>query len=371
MKVTKKEFGRLANGQKVDLYILRAGDLALSISTLGATWTSLEMPSKKNVFEDILLGFSTLDGYTGLNPYMGATIGRFGNRIGKGIFTLNGKTYELAKNDGPHTLHGGRRGFDKKVWNAESFKTNDGVFVRFELESPDGDENYPGKLCAAVCYGLSNSNELIADYSASVDAPCPVNFTNHAYFNLAGEGNGKITNHELKLFASSYIEVGEDLIPTGKLVPVTGTPFDFTARKKVSRDIEAAGGGYDHCWTIDGERGKLNPCAEVFEETSGRTMKIFATQPGVQFYTGNFLNGIQGKFGSVYNKHSGFCLETQHYPDYHKQIREKCKTCRSNKNPGASKKSSRQGRGDEFERVIATISSLFGNALKFPQNPAD
>ncbi|MDR0472910.1 MAG: galactose mutarotase [Treponema sp.] len=315
MKVTRKKFGHLACGKKVDLYTLKAGDLSFSVSTLGATWTSLEMPSHKNGRDDILLGFSTLTGYTSLNPYMGATIGRVGNRIGDGTFKLGEKIFRLFKNDGNHSLHGGRRAFDKKVWKAESYETRDGVFVQFELDSPDGEESYPGNLHAVVTYGLSESNELIAKYTAAIDASCPVNMTNHAYFNLAGEGKGDILSHELALNASSYLEVNEVLIPTGKLIPVDNGPFDFRTRKKISRDLAAAGGGYDHCFTVDGEAGTLRQCAEVFEETSGRSMKISTTQPGVQLYTGNFLAGLQGKLGSVYHKHAGFCLETQHYPD--------------------------------------------------------
>ena len=314
MKVSKKTFGLLANGKKVHLYTLRAGDLSLSISTLGATWTTLMVPSRKGK-DDILLGFSTLSGYTGVNAYMGNTIGRFGNRIGDGVFSLGGKTYNLNKNDGQHTLHGGRRGFDRRIWDAEIFEEKDGVFIRFELDSPDGEEEYPGNLKAVVSYGLSKSNELTAIYEAKVDALSPVNLTNHAYFNLEGEGKGSILSHELLLHASSYLEVNDVLIPTGKLLPVKGSPFDFRSRKSVKQDLDAAGGGYDHCFAVDGEIGKLRPCAEVFEEHSGRSMKLYTTQPGVQFYTGNFLAGLPGKLGSVYNKHAGFCLETQHFPD--------------------------------------------------------
>jgi aldose 1-epimerase len=223
--------------------------------------------------------------------------------------------YKLYRNDGGHSLHGGRRGFDKLLWKADAYEERDGIFVRFELESPDGDEGYPGKLKAAVSYGLSKSNELIADYQATVDAPSHINLTNHAYFNLAGEGKGDILFHEVTLCSSSYMEVNDALIPTGRLTPVDSGPFDFRRRKPVDRDIAAAGGGYDHCFAVDGAVGELRPCAEVYESGSGRTMKISATQPGVQFYTGNFLENLSGKYGSVYNKHAGFCLETQHLPD--------------------------------------------------------
>jgi aldose 1-epimerase len=315
MKISKKIFGILSSGEKVFLYTLKAGDLSLSISSLGAAWTSLIVPSRKNIKEDVLLGFSTLESYTNKTNYMGATIGRFGNRIGKGVFTLNGKTCNLYKNDGIHTLHGGRAGFDRIVWKADAYEERDGIFVRFELLSLDGDEGYPGKCKATVCYGLTKSNEIVVDYEAKLDAPCPINLTNHSYYNLAGEGKGDILSHEVTLYSSSYIEVDDTLIPTGKLIPVSNTPFDFRSRKPVKRDINAAGGGYDHCFTVDGTAGGLRPAAEVCEPVSGRTMKVFTTQPGIQFYTGNFLDNMPGKMGAVYNKHAGFCLETQHFPD--------------------------------------------------------
>jgi aldose 1-epimerase len=263
----------------------------------------------------VLLGYSTLDGYIQNKPYIGATIGRFGNRIGGAAFSLGGRVYQLYRNDGNHSLHGGRRGFDKLLWQAEAYEEKDGVFVRLELTSPDGDEGYPGRCTAVVSYGLTKSNEIIADYHAKLDAECPVNLTNHAYFNLAGEGAGDILSHEVLLHASSYVAVDENLIPTGKFAAVRDGPFDFRTAKPVNRDIEAAGGGYDHCFVVDGEPGKLRPCAEVSEKSSGRVMRVLTTQPGVQFYTGNFLDDVKGKAGSVYGRHGGFCLETQHLPD--------------------------------------------------------
>ncbi|GHV61664.1 aldose 1-epimerase [Spirochaetia bacterium] len=319
MKVTRKIFGLLSNGEKAHLYTLKAGDLTLSITNLGAAWTSLLIPSKKGKQDDVLLGYSSLGGYCSNKPFLGVTVGRFANRIGGAAFTLDGRPYTLDKNNGENTLHGGRKGFDKLIWKGETYKEKDGVFVRFELESPDGEGGFPGALKAAVSYGLTKSNEIIAGYEARVNAPSPVNLTNHAYFNLAGEGEGDILSHEAALFSSSYVEVNEKFIPTGKLLPVQGGPgtigpFDFRQRKPIGRDIAAAG-GYDHCFVVDGENGKLRPCAEVFEAQSGRSLRVFTTQPGVQFYTGNSLDGVQGKLGSVYNKYSGFCLETQHFPD--------------------------------------------------------
>ena len=319
MKISKKTFGILSNGEKVNLYVLKAGDLTLSLSTLGATWTALELPSRNGGKDDILLGYSSFDGWV-RNKFYGVTVGRFANRIGGSKFTLDGKEYKLFKNNGEASLHGGRVGFSSRLWKAEAYEERDGVFVRFELKSPDGDEGYPGNLRAVVSYGLTKSNEVVADYGAKVDAPSPVNFTNHSYFNLAGEGSGKdVLSTELKLYCSSYIDVDEGLVPTGKILPVKGTPLDFTGKKTIGKDIaELAGtsaGGYDHCFKVDGEEGELRPCAEVFEPVTGRSMKVYTTQPGVQLFSMNGGANMPGKIGSMYGKHSAFCLETQHYPD--------------------------------------------------------
>jgi aldose 1-epimerase len=320
MKISKKTFGVLYNGKKVKIYTLKAGDLSLSITTLGATWTSLVVPSRSRKRDDILLGLPSFDSYC-RNGSFGITVGRFANRIGGATFALNNRRYTLEQNNGENTLHGGdRAAFSRRIWKAEAYEEKDGVFVRFELESPDGDGGFPGTLKAAVSYGLTKSNDVIANYEAKVDAPCPVNFTNHAYFNLAGEASGDILAQELSLNSTSYLEVDKALIPTGKLIPVAGGPFDFNTPKPIGRDLEAAvksgaPGGYDHCFVVDGEAGKMRPCAEARDPASGRTMRIFTTQPGVQLYTGNALNKTPGKIGSVYNKHAGFCLETQHYPD--------------------------------------------------------
>jgi len=324
MKVTKKAFGLLSNGKKVFLYTLKAGDLTLSLSNFGAAWTSLLVPSHKGGKTDVLLGFSGFDGYLNNTPYLGVTVGRFANRIGDACFILEGKTYRLEKNEGRNTLHGGRRGFDKALWDAVSYEERGGVFVRFELDSRDGDCGFPGNVKAAVTYGITKANEVIALYEAKADAPTPINLTNHAYFNLAGEGSGNILSHEVKLDSSAYLEVDDALIPTGNLLPVRGSAFDFREPKPIKRDLKSVYGGsgdasapdgYDHCFIVDGDMGKLRSCAEVFEPDSGLKMKVFTTQPAVQFYTGNMLTGIAGKAGSVYSKHSGFCLETQHFPD--------------------------------------------------------
>ena len=238
---------------------------------------------------------------------------RVANRIGKAGFAIGGKRYALFDNADGNTLHGGRRGFDKRVWEADAYRDGDGVYVTFELRSPDGDEGFPGNLRAAVTYGVTKANEVKADYFAKVDAPSPVNLTNHAYFNLKDEGNGTILDHEAVIYGSSIVATDEAHIPTGRIDPVAGTPFDFSSRKAIGKDIGAVRGGYDHCYVVDGDYGTLRPVAEV--SAGGRTLRLEATQPGVQFYTGNFLDGLCGKPGSVYNKHGGFCLETQHFPD--------------------------------------------------------
>lgn len=315
MKISKKTFGLLSSGKKVYLYTLKAGELSLSLSSFGASLTSLVVPSRNCGKADVLLGYSCLEAYIHNIPYFGVTIGRFGNRIGGGRFSLQGTEYVLYRNEGAHTLHGGRRGFDKLFWKSDAYEDRDGVFVRFELTSPDGDEGFPGTCKAVVSYGLTKTNEVIADYQAHIDAPCPVNLTNHAYFNLAGEGNGDILSHEAAIYADAYVQVDASLIPTGELVPVAGGAYDFRNPKPIKQDFDGVPGGYDHCFVLQGEAGKLRPCAEVYERSSGRSLRVFTTQPGVQFYTGNQIGVVPGKAGSVYTKHSGFCLETQHFPD--------------------------------------------------------
>ena len=317
MKVSEKTFGVLSSGKKVHIYTLKAGDLSLSISSLGATWTSLIVPSGSKVKDDILLGFSSFEGFAN-NAYYGVTVGRFANRIGGARFSLKGKDYSLHKNNGEASLHGGRIGFSRRIWKAESYEEKDGVFVRFELESPDGDEGYPGNLSAVVSYGLTKSNEIVADYEAKVDKMCPVNLTNHAYFNLAGEGSGiDILSTELKLNCNSYVEVDDNLIPTGKILSTENTPLDFKKRKPIGKNILdlPKTEGYDHCFVINGKYGELRPFAEAYEHSTGRCMRGFTTQPGVQLFTGNNISQLKGKNGFIYDKYSGFCLETQHFPD--------------------------------------------------------
>ncbi|MCL2175321.1 MAG: galactose mutarotase [Treponema sp.] len=320
MEIKEKVFGTLSNGKKIKLYTLKAGGMKFSLTDFGAAWTSLLVPSRIGA-DDVLLGYSGLDGYLNNIPYIGVTVGRFANRIKGASFCLNGKTHQLDANEGKNTLHSGRRGFDKLVWKSETYKENEGVYVRFELDSRDGDGGFPGNVNAVVCYGLTKSNEIICDYSVKSDQSCPVNLTNHAYFNLRGEGKGDILSHEALLNCSSYLEVDKAGIPTGRFVSVGGTDFDFHSRRKIRRDknfltsIFKPFKGYDHCFVLDGAHDKLRPCAEVYDPVSARLMKVFTTQPGVQFYTGNKLENVEGKQGSIYGKYSGFCLETQHFPD--------------------------------------------------------
>ena len=320
MGYIKKCFGTLSDGNDVTLFTIEEGELKLSLSSLGAALTSLSVPSREHGTDDILLGFSSFEGYVENPAYFGTTVGRFANRIRDGRFFLNGKEYYISKNKPDCSLHGGRLGFSRRLWQAEPYMDGDGTFVRFELMSPDGDQGYPGNLKASVSYGLTKNHQLVAVYEAKVDAPCPVNLTNHAYFNLAGEGRGMdVLSNEVRLACSSYVEVDESLFPTGRLRSVAGTPFDFRQKKTLGKDINqltrTVAGGFDHCLAIDGEPGKLRFFGEIRDPVTGRWMTGYTTLPGVQLYTANMLHGLSGKSGSVYGPHDGLCLETQYFPD--------------------------------------------------------
>ena len=320
MELTKRLFGIYPGGKEAWLYTLQAGELTLELTDAGAAWVSLIVPSERYGKEDILLGHPSFKAYVNNTCFFGATVGRFANRISGAAFSLEGKEYHISENKPGCSLHGGEQGFSKRLWRAKPYKDGDGVYVRFELESPDGDQGYPGNLKAAVTYGITEKNELAADYRADVDALCPVNLTNHAYFNLGGAGSGRnVLSNELMLYSSSYINIDENLIPTGELADTKNTPFDFSRPKSLGQDLpqirENGGDGYDHCFVIDGEAGKLRPFCELYDPVSGRKMKGYTTQPGVQVYTGNMLKAVPGKRGTVYHKYGGICLETEYFPD--------------------------------------------------------
>ncbi len=320
-EVKRELFGKTKEGEAVEIFTLSGQHgLRARVMTWGATLVSMEVPDRDGRVADITLGFDSLDGYLGAHPYFGVIAGRYANRIAKGKFTLDGTEYTLATNNGANHLHGGLKGFDKKNWSAAILKDVNGV--RFTLTSPDGDEGYPGKLRAVVTYSVTEDNELRIDYEVSTDKPTVVNLTNHAYWNLAGAGEGDILSHELKLNAAKFTPVDDGSIPTGKIEPVAGSPMDFTKAKAIGKDfakMTGTPGGYDHNYVINhpkGRAGVISLAAEVREPKSGRVMKIFTTEPGVQFYTGNYLDGtVTGKAGKVYSKNAGFCLETQHFPD--------------------------------------------------------
>lgn len=315
MRIEKKHFGTLASGEDVSLYILKAGDFLATFTDYGATWVSFIMPDAYGSFDDILLGFSTFSGYTAKHPYFGSTVGRFANRIGGAEFTLDGKHYKLWANNNKNHLHGGRRGFDKYLWNAELSSIFGDPALKLTRESPDGEEGYPGTLAVELIVSLSSSGSLRLRYQAKTNKKTLINLTNHAYFNLAGEGNGSILDHELLLHSSMYLSVDNELIPTGEITSVDGTPLDFRTIKPIGKEVGTAIDGFDFCYIIDKEYLPLKPFALIQEPKSGRRMTVATTLPAVQFYTGNNLNGIAGKRGSIYSKYSGFCLETQMFPD--------------------------------------------------------
>lgn len=316
--VEKGDFGKLSDGTPVDAYTLtNANGLKAKIITFGAILTELHVPDKSGNLGDVVLGFDNIEQYEKGHPFFGATVGRVANRIAKGKFTLDGKEYTLAINNGPNHLHGGLKGFDKKVWKAEPVKNGDGPSVKFSTNSPDGEEGYPGNLTVSVTYTLTNKNALRIEYTATTDQDTPVNLTNHSYFNLSGKDD--ILNHSMRLNADRFVPVDSTLIPTGELKAVKGTPMDFTAPRLIGERIEQTGGdptGYDHCYVINHGGKSLTLAAHVTEPTTGRVMEVFTTEPGVQFYTGNFLDGtLTGKGGWTYQKHAAFCLEAGHFPD--------------------------------------------------------
>ena len=324
-------FGHLPDGRQVDVYqFTNANGIELRVTNYGGIILSLKTPDMEGKFADIALGFDSLDAYLSeeyrqANPYFGAIIGRYGNRIAGGQFSLDGESYSLATNDGSNHLHGGDQGFDKVLWQAEPFENESGTGLVLRYTSEDGEEGYPGKLETEVTYTLTDNDELVVDYRAVTDKATPVNLTQHSYFNLKGEGSDTILDHQLMINAPEFTPVNDTLIPTGELRSVEGTPFDFTEATTIGERIEqeneqlAFGGGYDHNFVLDRNNAAADEqvmAAKVWEPQSGRLVEITTTEPAIQFYSGNFLNGnLTGKQGQTYGHRSGFALETQHYPD--------------------------------------------------------
>jgi aldose 1-epimerase len=320
--VRKSEFGKTADGAPVDLYTLTNGrGLSAKVMTYGVIVTELHVPDARGQSADVVLGFDDLKSYLGNHPFFGAVAGRVANRIAKGKFTLDGKEYTLATNNGPNALHGGNKGFDKRLWKAEPVAGREGPAVRFTYRSPDGEEGYPGNLDVSVIVSLTNRNELQFDYSATTDKPTPVNLTHHGYFNLAGHNAGDILGHLVEIEADRYTPVDATLIPTGEVKPVEGTPLDFRKPRAIGERIRQLGGdpvGYDHNFVlrVDGDKSSVPLAAIVRDPKSGRVMEVSTSEPGLQFYTGNFLDGsAKGKGGAVYKQYAGFCMEAQHFPD--------------------------------------------------------
>jgi aldose 1-epimerase len=320
--VVAELLGRVGD-EKVEIYTLtNAHGIEARIMTYGASIVSLKTPDRDGHFCNVVLGFDSLDPYLAGVPYYGATVGRYANRIAKGQFTLDGATHQLPLNDGPNSLHGGRRGFDKRIWKADAVAGTAHNTLRLTYVSPDGEEGFPGELTAHVTYRLSDEDSLTIEYEATTTAATPVNLANHAYFNLTGNPQHPILDHVLTIHADKFTPVDSTLIPTGELRSVTGTPFDFRKPHAIGSRIDAGdvqlalGKGYDHNWVLNGDHGKLPRLAAVLTDPgSGRSMEVLTTQPGVQFYTGNFMNGQPAGHGSVFAYRTGLCLETQHFPD--------------------------------------------------------
>lgn len=321
--IVKAPYGKTAKGEQVDVYTLKnQKGMAVNIITYGGIITSLKVPNKAGVSEEVVLGFNNLEQYTKPNPYFGALIGRYGNRIANGKFTLDGKEYKLAANNGENALHGGPEGFHRVIWTAEEAKGGDVATLKLKYLSKDKEEGYPGNLTVFVTYTLNNDNSLDVLYEATTDKKTVVNLTQHSYFNLSSDFTKPILEHEITIDADKLVPVAATLIPTGKLTDVTNTPFDFRKPKAVGKDIEAKdeqlknGLGYDHCWVLNNQDKGDRFAASAFDPTSGRLLEVFTDQPGIQFYSGNFLDGtLPMRNGGTYAHRTGFCLETQHYPD--------------------------------------------------------
>ena len=322
MHIDKRAFGKLEDGTTVDIYTLKnRNGIEVEITNYGGAVVSIKTPDRRGQMADIALGYDDPLGYVADTSYFGALIGRYANRIALGKFTLNGVEYKLAQNNGVNHLHGGVRGFNKALWQAREARRSDGVALELTYSSKDGEESYPGNLTVTATYVLTNKNELRIEYSATTDKETIVNLTHHSYFNLAGAGSGDILSHQVKINADKFTPVDETLIPTGELKAVKGTPFDFSRSTAIGSRINqpdnqlVLGKGYDHNFVLNKKGKALSLAASVYEPSSGRVLDMWTTEPGMQFYTGNFLDKVRGKAGTVYNFRGGFCLEAQHFPD--------------------------------------------------------
>lgn len=329
MKIDGKTYGTTKSGERVDIVtVSNSNNISFSVISYGATLISVKSPDKDGNIDEITLGKADLAAYEAGHPYFGSTVGRFGNRIAEASFKIDGSEYKLDANNGPNSLHGGPEGFHAQMWDLFPFKENDKAGVRFTYVSEDGEEGFPGRLEVSAVYTLTENNELFFDYEAITDKATPINLTNHVYWNLAGAGSGTVLDHKLKLNCDRYIPVNDVQIPVGDLLKTAGSPFDFQTEKRIGDDIEAAG-GFDHCWltsAYDADKDGMGsaekaatiktaaPFAELYEPASGRKLDFFTTQPGVQFYSGNFIDNEPGRSG-LYKKHFGLCLETQNFPD--------------------------------------------------------
>lgn len=322
MRVSREEMVNKIDNKEIYIYTLTNSKSTIRITNYGAIILSLITEDRYGKKADIVLGYDNFEDYKTTTTYLGAVIGRYANRIGKAKFNFDGLTYELAKNDGNNHLHGGLKGFNRVVWDSEIVSDNDGEYLKLSYFSMDGEENYPGNLNVSIEYKLTQENELIINYYGKADKNTVLNLTNHSYFNLSGHDSGDILSHKVKIYASNITAADSEGIPTGEIRSVLGTPMDFTNLKEVGKDIEKEydqlinGKGYDHNWIIDDYTGKLKKAAEVIDDKTGRMLEVFTTKPGIQFYTGNFLNGSEvGKGGVKYKKRQGLCLETQYFPD--------------------------------------------------------
>ena len=317
MKLEKEYFGQTRDGADVQRYRLtHPRGVSVALIEYGAIVQSVRAPDRDGQMDEISLGFGKLDGYLNEHPYFGATVGRYANRIAGGAFSLGGESYSVAINNGPNHFHGGLLGFDKALWDSDGSESDGECAVRFRHTSPDGEEGYPGRLEIVVTFVLDESNRLTISYEAACDSPTPVNLTNHTYWNLAGAGSGDIRGHELSIVADRYLPVDENLIPTGELAPGEGGPLDFRIPVAVGSRLDDVEGGYDHCFVLGEEASDApRPAAILREPRSGRCLRISTTEPGLQLYTGNFLDGIAGSGGETFDLHGALCLEAQHFPD--------------------------------------------------------